>query len=121
MKPLEKLWFALGTIVIVGVSGLLFAFAADERNRKTLFEPQGKVQGNREFGVGLGDARANAMKALANNGFKHVFSEPDGECGGVKGEIDSFRDYGWRHGGICLASANGVVVAMAWDFRPFGP
>ena len=96
-------------------------FAADARNRATLFHPSGAVAEGSAFGVRVGDERSHALSRLAEAGFSQwKIGVP--RLNGCAGETALYGyDLSWRHGVVCVGLRKGRVQSLAWDFNLLSP
>jgi len=117
MKLISKI--ALIAIVIGGA-----IFFSNDRNR-AYFGSRGNIEEGKKFGIKIGDSRVNVISHLEKSNFENITSDQPlnsnpQECHFIVYaddiKVDVFWDASWRRGIICVASQDGIVVRMSWDY-----
>lgn len=109
-----------------------YIFSSD-RNRSAIFGARDYIEKGSKFGVGIGDDRELAVSQLislglkkGDNSYTRQYSENGlRTCHGKEFSnehtIDFYLDRSWRRGNICLASLDGKVVHVSWNYGMFQP
>lgn len=112
--------------------GMLVIFLAFERNR-VFFGGIGNIEKGEKFGISIGEKRTISHERLNSLGFeqyelgkyKNPDDKNDNSCHGRVYTkdivVEAFTDKSWRGGTLCLASKDGIIVSLSWDYGFVGP
>jgi hypothetical protein len=112
------------SLVLLVLVSCWLLFLADERTKKVILDPEGKISQGSAFGVKIGISAQDSVIALRQAGFTDLsisdsppwFAEQPGADRYIYG-----YDFGWRHGVACIMLRQGKVQAVAWNFNMLNP
>jgi len=97
---------------------------ASEIDMAAMSGSHGEIRSGERFGIQIGSSHESAMKVLSALGFhtSETTLPKNWACIDLeRGEREDMTfDNSWRGGVICVASRDGRISAIGWNFSPFG-
>jgi hypothetical protein len=112
-------------VLLTAVAVLAVFVLSNERNRDTIFDPEGFMREGAKFGVSIGQPLGLATAVLRRSNWRYFAAHNGGYCIRHRYTADMkvtvFFDGSWRKTTLCIASKHGRVVSIQWNAAPFTP